>query len=452
MDAVTYSTDLLSFFLPSDMHPVFGELVWPVYQNFTGNISENTTYIGYTVIFLSIVGFYVFRKDITVRFWGMVAIFFSLLSMGPLLHVAGETVFTVFTDFTFSVPLPHLILYNLVPFLENSRTTGRFFIVAALAFAVLAGYGCSELIKRYDTKKTLIVSILCAFVIFEYIGIPYPVYPVDQPAYYQKIGQDPEQYALLEIPITARYGSGIKIMYYQTMHGKPVIGGQTPRMPANANDFEKNTPFINEITYLKPLDDILNQDKNSTAISVLRYYNIRYIILHKEYLNVRNLQIAQDIISELTTAVEKKFEDDTIIVYQVESGSHQNFIMISDGWNSLETWETGPGRWIRKDAEIKAVSTKDRDSTLSFEVGSLNISRDVSVYLNNEWVNNYKIDIGGYPDQTPDHLSLKIHLKKGENIIKFSTPQAGTVPEEIGAWNDTRELSLAFQNITIAEG
>jgi hypothetical protein len=446
LEAVTYSTDLLSFFLPSPIHPIFGAMVNPIYHNFTGNNSEHTTYIGYTVLFLSIFALFVFRKDLTVRFWGIIALFFSLLSMGPVLHVAGKTVFTVFK---ISVPLPHLILYYLVPFLDNSRTTGRFFIVAALAFAVLAGYGCSELIKRYDTKKIIIVTLLCTFIIIEYMSIPFPTSPVDQPAFYQKIGQDPDHYALLEIPITANYGAGVKIIYYQTIHGKPVVGGQAGRTPLNARDFERNTPFINEITFLKPINDILIQEKNSTSFSVLEYYNIRYIILHKKYLHPNDLIFAQDRINQLNTTIKKIVENEEYIVYWVEDGPYQEFLLISDGWNALEQWKDGPGRWMRKDARITIISPEDRDYLLSFEVGSLWKNRDLSVYINNELVQKFLINTTGNRDITPDNINILIHANKGENLVKFSTSLPGSIPSEIGAWNDKRELSLAFQKIQI---
>jgi len=51
----TYSADLLGFFIPAQFHPVFGKFVEPIYQNFTGGIPENTTFAGYTVLFLSMI-------------------------------------------------------------------------------------------------------------------------------------------------------------------------------------------------------------------------------------------------------------------------------------------------------------------------------------------------------------------------------------------------------------
>jgi hypothetical protein len=51
---VTYSADFLGFFIPSLFHPIFKGVVAPLYQNFTGNSAEYTVFMGYTVIFLSI--------------------------------------------------------------------------------------------------------------------------------------------------------------------------------------------------------------------------------------------------------------------------------------------------------------------------------------------------------------------------------------------------------------
>jgi hypothetical protein len=61
----------------------------------------------------------------------------------------------------------------------------------------------------------------------------------------------------------------------------------------------------------------------------------------------------------------------------------------------------------------------------------------------------YKISVYKWNDTTPDAIEVPVHIRKGENTIEFFTPQNATIPSEIGAWNDSRELSLAFQNITL---
>ena len=82
-EAVVYSNDLLSFFLPSVLHPVFGNLVTPVYHYFTGNATEYTTYIGYTVLILSIFAFLSLYEDLYGSILGNRGSPFLIIQSGP---------------------------------------------------------------------------------------------------------------------------------------------------------------------------------------------------------------------------------------------------------------------------------------------------------------------------------------------------------------------------------
>ena len=222
------------------MHPFFGTYVSPIYNNFLGNQTEHTTFIGFIVLALSIFVVITLRKDIIVRFWIISALFFSILSMGPILKINGETEFPIF-DVT--IPLPHLLLYYLVPFLENCRTTGRFFVIAALAFAVLAGYGISKIFEKGQESKLIISVLIISLISLEYLFIPYPVTSSAIPDFYVNLSSDQEYYAILNlrlhIPIMV---SGGNCLFSD--HGKPLVGNHHARIPSNARDFEKNTPFI----------------------------------------------------------------------------------------------------------------------------------------------------------------------------------------------------------------
>ena len=253
---------------------MIGAVTAPIYHNFTGNISENTTYIGYTILLLSLYAVWKLRKQTLVMFWTVTAILFSLFSLGPILHVNGKTIFTVFNTTT-TIPLPYMILSRIIPFLDNSRTPGRLFVIATLAFAVLAGYGIDTLLKSKVTQKNVLSVLLCGLIIFEFLSVPFMISSVDQPAFYKDISSDHEIFALLEIPATLNYVAGLKIEYYQTIHEKPIVGGQVARMPADAMNFEKNTPFIQELTYIKtPQNDIITQNVyavGNSVRSVLQY-------------------------------------------------------------------------------------------------------------------------------------------------------------------------------------
>ena len=443
IEAVMYSADLLSFFLPSVLHPVFGSFTTDIYSNFSGNTSENTTFIGYTVILLSLFAAHRLKGNRNVKFWSISALFFSLISLGPLLHINGNT---SFTEFNTSVPLPHLVLYYLIPFLDNCRTTGRFFVIASLSFAVLTGYGVSELLKTNKSKKKVTAVVISSLIIFEYLAIPIPMSEVNEPSFYKEISQDKDNYALLEIPGTQDYEAGVTIIYYQTIHGKPVVGNWAARYPSTARDFELNTPVVRELTYLQPFTaDILDQDVDQIGTSILNYYNISYIVLHTDYMNDSEINLAEKLIQETLNTERKTYEKDSLIVYHVKKEPLKSFMVLKDGWNSLEEMNGEPTRWISNNATILIHSDNVRNATLNIEASSFYRPRTLEIYNDETLQDRQIISIDS------SSISIPINLKKGENLISLHVPEGFDRPCDIPELKneDSRELSIAVQEIQL---
>ncbi|MHB8100980.1 MAG: hypothetical protein ACYDEF_02105 [Methanosarcina sp.] len=441
-EAIMYSTDLLSFFLPSVLHPIFGGFTKDIYSNFSGNTSENTTFIGYTVILLSLFAVRRLKENKNVKFWSIAALIFSLISLGPLLHINGSTSFTVFHA---TIPLPHLALYYLIPFLDNCRTTGRFFVIASLSFAVLTGYGVSELLKSKENNKKMVAIVIGSLIIFEYLAIPFPVSAVSEPSFYEEISQDRDNYALLEIPATLNYSAGVNTIYYQTIHGKPVVGNWAARFPSNARDFELNTPVIRELTYLQPFTvDILNQDINQIGTSILNYYNISYVVLHKNYMNDTEVSFAETFIQKTLNAERKTYEKDSLIVYHVKKEPIKSFMILKDNWYNREEWNGVPTRWISNNATLLIYSNEKVNKNLGFRVSSYHNPKNIEIYFKDLCFN------GTVPTHFAN-MKIPLTLEKGENIIRFSTHEECFSPEQIiGDSQEKRELSFAIQNITIS--
>ncbi len=441
-EAVINSTDLLSFFLPSVLHPVFGDITADIYSNFSGNTSENTTFIGYTVILLSSFATCRLRGNRYVKFWSIAALFFSLTSLGPLLHINGNTSFTVFNT---TVPLPHLVLYYLVPFLDNCRTTGRFFVIASLSFAVLTGYGVSELLKSNRNKK-IIAIMISSLIIFEYLAIPLPISAVTEPSFYKEISQDEDNYALLEIPATLNYEAGVSTIYYQIIHGKPVVGNWAARFPSNARNFELNTPVIRELTYLQPFaTDILKQDINQIGTSILNYYNISYIVLHTNYMDDREINLTETFIQETLKTERKAYEKDSLIVYHVKKEPVEPFMILKDGWNQLEEMNGNPTRWMSNNATIIIHSNSTRNAVLKFDACSFYRPRTLEIY-NGKTLKNRQITTTNITSNY-----VPISLEKGENLIFLHVPEGSERPCDIPALKniDSRELSIAIQGVRL---
>jgi hypothetical protein len=270
---------------------------------------------------------------------------------------------------------------------------------------------------------------------------------VDQPEFYQKIGKDPEQYALLEIPISSNYKAGVTISYYQTLHGKPVVGGQAARAPEYVGEFERTIPFIKGITFLEPVSpDIINQNLSETGNSILSYYHIRYVILHMNFLTEDQLNIVNNTLSS-SLGQPTIYSNDSLIVYQVKNETVNNFINLNDGWYPVENWSGTPGRWITSNATLSIFSDEDRQTSFSMEALSFNRTRNLTISFPDQQQNQINVSNDFFIN-----VSVLTDLRKGENILRFDTLDGCDSPSDIPELNtsDKRCLSIAVQNVSIS--
>ena len=119
-------------------------------------------------------------------------------------------------------------------------------------------------------------------------------------------------------------------------------------------------------------------------------------------------------------------------------------ILLDGAWHGLEFWNEIPTRWMKNNASIKIYSSTEKEGTINFNIQSFYKPRTLQAYVNDELAHQSTIS-------SPQQISLKLHLKKGDNIIKFYTPDGCQRPTDIPELNnrDTRCLSFAFQNITL---
>jgi hypothetical protein len=120
-------------------------------------------------------------------------------------------------------------------------------------------------------------------------------------------------------------------------------------------------------------------------------------------------------------------------------------IELSGGFYNLEHWQDTPTRWTSNNATILIYSPENRDSNLSFNVGSFYKPRNFQVYLNNELIHEQNI-LTSFVE-----VEIPVKLKQGENVLRFYTADGCQRPVDIPELNnmDSRCLSLAFQNITL---
>ncbi|MFY9408704.1 MAG: hypothetical protein WBI12_03420 [Methanosarcina flavescens] len=440
------SNDFMSFFTPSHLHPFLGDFTLDFYSKVPSWLPEKVNFIGYAVLGLSIFAFIKLRKDPDVKFWLFSTLFFSAVSLGPVLMFNGEP---LLINQGINLPLPHQILYQTIPFLDNCRTVGRFFVMATLGYAVLAGYSLSELLKHKIRKKSLVFTVISCLIILEYLCIPYPTSSADIPEFYRTIGNDNENYALLELPANTNGGyMNFAYLYYQTVHKKPLVGGYAARYPENVNNFQQNTPFIRELTYGGQYqNDIVREDLAEKGASILNKNNIRYVILHQDQLSREQMDSANNLLKKTLNTEPEVYPEDGLVVYRVQKEEEKllHSIALKDGWYPLEDWGGTPTRWMSDNATLSIYSDEEKNATLKFQTYSFHRPRTLKIYSGKDLLYTQAIN--------PDYVTVSapVSLRKGENIIHFNVREGSERPCDIPELNsnDTRELSIIVQKMEL---
>lgn len=285
-----HSLDLADFFIPSQLHPLWGRLAerWQAYKSDT-HIQNKTAYLG--LITLVLAGWGLRQRE--GRFWLLSALIFGLLALGPRLQLFGTIT---------NIPLPGAMLYEL-PLIRISRYPMRFVVITMLALALLAALGVTQLRQMLAERRQrvavsratppgtgatsganrhsvwmerTIIAGLIGLIILDNLAAPFPLAAIYVPAIYAELGQDPEDFAILEAPFY--YRSSPTYMLFQTIHGKPLVGGYISR--TLSYPLLEQIPLIRMFAYAEPAYDIIGQRPTEIASSVLDYFNIRYVMLH----------------------------------------------------------------------------------------------------------------------------------------------------------------------------
>lgn len=444
-EAVFYSGDLAGFFTPSSLQPIFGSwLATNIYSHFTGNVMEYTTYAGMAALLLSILAIITGRKEKYVKFWAISALFFAVMVLGPALHVFGLVRIPFYPGF---IPLPYLAFYYFVPFMSDSRTVSRFDVILMMSLAVLAGYGVARILKslRNSWSKVMVTAIIAVFIAFEFSSVP-AISTLDTPTIYKQMAQDKSQYAVIEIPCYDNYDSGIRIEYYDTIDGKQMVGGWLPRAPENVSDFEKNTPFINDLVNTNDQGDIFVQNDTQIGNYVLNYYNIQYVIIHKwitddnkpsYIIDYETLWTDEDLLNK-ALGTGPAYEDDDLVAYHVNQTDPRLFMAVGNGWSGPITYNNETWRWMGNTSTINVVSPDNGTYTLGFDASGVQ-SRPLQVLANGTLVLSAQLTTDS------DHFEVPVQLHKGDNTITFNSPDGSDLYPDFSSIGSSSDYSISCQ-------
>jgi hypothetical protein len=460
-EVVFYSADLIAYVIPSVFNSFVGHYVSGIASGFTGNAVEYTINLGYMTLFLVGYAIVKLRKMRDVKVWGLVMIAFFLLSLGPVLHVMGST---VFTEFQVTVPLPYIILYELLPPLRVFRAVSRFALVVMLGASILSGLAITDALRKISSRRprisTMAAIAMLAIILLEFAVAPIPLHVVSVSPFYSQLANENANLVILDLPQDPRIGdvgsdiAALTYLYYQTIHHKRIVGGGIPRAPDNILEFTDHAPIISDLVYPSGCadrcdsPDIVLVDA-AIAQNVLAYYGISYVLLHRDVGLAVRMQSDARLLSIFFDGYPPIYQDQRISAYRVVAPARfLPFLGLGYGWGPLEVFPGNvPTRWMSNDSSLTIFNPSSTNMQFEFSAASLYGARTLEVYADNQLVATLQVHVNHF-----ETLRVNLSGTPGKNVsVRLHSREACETPKDLGINEDPRCLSMAFGSLSVTE-
>ena len=236
--------DLVAFFLPNPNHALAPEAIraWltPRPDAYYENVASLTFVALLTIVIAWRAGWRI------PRMWSWFAVAFGALALGPFVHVAG---------FNTHIPGPWALL-RYVPVVGLARTPSRFSIIVVLMVAMLFAAALAWLGRRWPSRRPLILATIGLALTVELLPAPIRLYSAEVPQIYHRIAAAPDDVRVLNLPFGVRDGTSsvgdftALSQFYQTVHGKRLIGGYLSRVSKRRVSDMRRDPMQDALFWL----------------------------------------------------------------------------------------------------------------------------------------------------------------------------------------------------------
>lgn len=286
--------DLLALFIPNRLHPVLG----PVFLEANAEIGYTRNappYLGFVALGVAAIGIATSRRK--ARFWWLSGLLFLVLSLGAQLNWRGD-------------PLLGIQLPWARPIISVLRHPLRLNTLVFLSLAVLTAFGVRRVHRRIAACEkrwaVVTVSAIALLILFEYWVYPFPTTRPTAPPVLDQIAREEGDFAVAHFPSGRQFDK--VYMYYQTIHGKKMIGGVVSRTPDDAQAFMESQPLLSAIQNGNVPPTYVEE-----RLAVLAAMDIRYILINKNFLRADEWERWQRWLDHFPAPF---YEDERVVAYR----------------------------------------------------------------------------------------------------------------------------------------
>jgi hypothetical protein len=272
--------DLLALVLPNPNHPLAPHALEAWLTSRPNGYLENVASI--PLVAVAVLGIAWTRGWRPSRWWAGLAIVFGLLALGPFVNVAGINTF---------VPGPWAFL-RYAPLVGLAHTPARFAVIMMLAGAIMFAAALDWLGRRYPARRRTILMAVGLLLAFELLPAPRPLHSASVPPLYRHVAAAPDGITLLELPYGIRDGTysvgnfSAKTQFYQTAHGKTIMGGYLSRVSRRRLDEVRADPVRHALALLSEKKDLTPAQETAFILGASAFLNrhkVAFVVIDRDY-------------------------------------------------------------------------------------------------------------------------------------------------------------------------
>ena len=271
--------DLLAFLVPNPNHPLAPAAVAEWLASRPNGYLENVVSI--PLVALGVLFYARFKGWRPSRCAFALVLTFLLLALGPFVTIGGVNT---------HVPGPWALL-RYAPIIGLARAPTRFGVVAILMVSVLFASALTWLGTRTPRYRRALVGGLGALLLFELWEAPRVLHSAAIPDIYREIAADPANVTVLELPFGVRDGTSnvgafsARTQFYQTMHGKAILGGYLSRVARRVVLEAQGDPVLGALITLSQNEPLTLERQRvllDQGAEFVRRRRIGYVVFDRE--------------------------------------------------------------------------------------------------------------------------------------------------------------------------